>query len=110
VKVCVLSAGLISLHLDALFCGEDHFPHACLDKAFAILLVSLVLIRLSFSIFTMGCHKLGCFFSLFSELVNPFASCVCGKDMSCTLYLNLLCVGMTGLAPCISFIQDYIDA
>ena len=32
-KVCVLSADLISLHLDALFCDEDHFPHACLDKA-----------------------------------------------------------------------------
>ena len=37
-KDLVLSAGLISLHLDALFCGEDLFPHACLDEAFAILI------------------------------------------------------------------------
>ena len=37
-KAFVLSAGLISLHLYALFCGEDLFPHACLDEAFAILI------------------------------------------------------------------------
>jgi hypothetical protein len=30
-----LSAGLISLHLDSLICGEDCFPHACRDEAFA---------------------------------------------------------------------------
>ena len=32
-KVCALSAGHFSLHLVALLCGEDHSPHACLDKA-----------------------------------------------------------------------------
>ena len=32
-KAFALSACLISLHLDALFCGEDLFPHACLDEA-----------------------------------------------------------------------------
>ena len=37
-KVCALSAGHISLHLDALLCGEDYFPHAYLYKAFAILI------------------------------------------------------------------------
>ena len=35
-KSFVLSADLISLHLDALFCGEDCFPLACLDEAFAM--------------------------------------------------------------------------
>ena len=38
VKAFALSACLISLHLDALLCGEDYFPHACLDEAFAILI------------------------------------------------------------------------
>ena len=37
-KAFALSACLISLHLDALFCGEDLFPHACLDEAFPILI------------------------------------------------------------------------
>ena len=67
VKGFVLSADLISLHLFALFCGEDCFPLACLDEAFAMSiginnwyqqLVSLLLMKLSFSLFTMGCHKL----------------------------------------------------
>ena len=35
-KSFVLSADLISLHLDALICGEDCFSHACLDEAFAM--------------------------------------------------------------------------
>ena len=35
-KSFVLSADLISLHLDALICGEDCFPLACLDEAFAM--------------------------------------------------------------------------
>ena len=38
VKGFVLSADLISLHLVALLCGEDYFPHACLYEAFAILI------------------------------------------------------------------------
>ena len=37
-KAFALSACLISLHLDALLCGEDYFPHACLYEAFAILI------------------------------------------------------------------------
>jgi len=36
VKGFVLSTDLISLHRDALFCGEDCFPLACLDEAFAM--------------------------------------------------------------------------
>ena len=32
-KGFVLSVDLILLHLDALLCGEDYFPHACLDEA-----------------------------------------------------------------------------
>ena len=41
-KGFVLSADLISLHLDALLCGEDCFPLACLDEAFAMSLVSTI--------------------------------------------------------------------
>ena len=37
-KVCAMSVGHISLHLDALLCGEDYFPHAYLYEAFAILI------------------------------------------------------------------------
>ena len=37
-KAFSLSACLILLHLDALLCGEDYFPHACLYEAFAILI------------------------------------------------------------------------
>ena len=37
-KGFVLSTDLISLHLVALLCGEDYFPHACLYEAFAILI------------------------------------------------------------------------
>ena len=36
-KVCALCAALISLHVNALLCGEDTFL-ACLDEAFAILI------------------------------------------------------------------------
>ena len=37
-KDLVLSEGLILLHLDALLCGEDYFPHAYRYEAFAILI------------------------------------------------------------------------
>ena len=37
-KAFALSACLILLHLDALLCGEDYFPHAYLYEAFAILI------------------------------------------------------------------------
>ena len=38
-KAFALSACPLSLHLVALLCGEDYFPHACLYEAFAILTV-----------------------------------------------------------------------
>ena len=38
VKAFALSVCLLSLHLDALVCGEDYFPHAYLYEAFAILI------------------------------------------------------------------------
>ena len=37
-KAFALSACLISLHLDALLCGEDYFPHAYLYEVFTILI------------------------------------------------------------------------
>ena len=37
-KAFALSVCPLSLHLDALLCGEDYFPHACLYEAFAILI------------------------------------------------------------------------
>ena len=37
-KAFALSVCRISLHLDALLCGEDYFPHAYLYEAFAILI------------------------------------------------------------------------
>ena len=40
VKDFSLSVCLLSLHLDALLCGEDYFPHAYLYEAFAILIGS----------------------------------------------------------------------
>ena len=55
-KAFVLSAGLISLHLDALLCGEDYFPHACLDEAFAILIGIPCLDDAYVFILTLGCH------------------------------------------------------
>jgi hypothetical protein len=57
VKVCALSAGHISLHLDALFCGEDCFPLACHDEDFANSIGIPPLNEASFYIFTTGCHK-----------------------------------------------------
>ena len=37
-KACALSAYRISLHLDALLCGEGYFPHAYLYEVFSILI------------------------------------------------------------------------
>ena len=37
-KAFDLSVYRISLHLDALLCGEDYFPHAYLYEAFSILI------------------------------------------------------------------------
>ena len=53
----VLRADLISLHLVALFCGEDYFPLACYDEAFANLIGIPPLNGASFYILTMGCLK-----------------------------------------------------
>ena len=77
-KAFALSVCLISLHLDALLCGEDYFPHAYLYEAFAILIGIPRLDEAVISIFTMGCHKCWFFILHFSVLVNPFAWCVWG--------------------------------
>ena len=75
-----------------LVCGEDYFPHAYLYEAFAILLVSLVLMRLSSSIFTTGCHKHRFFLCLLVSLWTHLLV-VCGNDRPCTvcLILSRLC-------------------
>ena len=75
-KAFALSVCLISLHLDALLCGEDYFPPACLYEAFAILIGIPRLDEAFFYIFTTGCHKHSFSYMLISELVTPFASCV----------------------------------
>ena len=50
-------------------------------------LVSLLLTRFLLPIFTMGCHKRWFLFCLLVSLWTHFLVCVCGNDMSCTLYL-----------------------
>ena len=75
-KAFALSADHISLYLDALFCGEDCFPLACHDEAFANSIGIPPLNEASFYIFTTGCHKHSFSYMLISELVTPFASCV----------------------------------
>jgi len=57
VKALALSVCPLSLHLDALLCGEDYFPHAYLYEAFAILIGIPRLNEALCSIFTTGCHK-----------------------------------------------------
>ena len=88
VKAFALSACLISLHLDALFCGGDYFPHAYLYEAFAIL---IGIPRLE-EAFIFYLHR-----GLSQVLVIHFAFLVClwtlllgvcGEDMPCTLYLH----------------------
>ena len=37
-KAFALSVCFLLLHLDALLCGEDYFPHAYLYEVFAILI------------------------------------------------------------------------
>ena len=56
-KACALSACLLSFHLDALLCGEDYFPHACLYEAFAILIGIPRLDEAFIFFFATGCHK-----------------------------------------------------
>ena len=47
----------ILLHLDAILCGEDYFPHSYLYEDFAILIGIPRIDKAFFSFFTMGCHK-----------------------------------------------------
>ena len=64
------------------------FPHACLDEGFGISIgIPPLLTRFLFPIFTMGCHKRWFLFCLLVSLWTHFLVCVCGNDMSCTLYL-----------------------
>ena len=88
VKAFALSACLISLHLDALLCGEAYFPHACLYKAFAILIGIPHLDEAFFYIFTMGCHKHRFFICLLVSLWTHLLV-VCGNDRPCTMCLIL---------------------
>lgn len=87
VKVFVLSADLISLHLDALVGGEDYFSSCLSWRGFC-----------HFDWYPSSWQGYYCLSSpwvvkalvlnlFISKLVNPFASSVCGKDMSCTLFL-----------------------
>ena len=73
VKGFILSAGLISLHRDALFCGEDSFSLACLDEAFHFVWYpsswQAIIIYLHH-----GSSQVLFFKLFFGELVNPFAS------------------------------------
>ena len=86
-SVKAFALGLISLHLDALLCGEDYFPHAYLYEAFAIL---IDIPRLD-EAFIFYLHH-----GLSQVLVILFTFLVClwtrllgvwGEDMSCTVYL-----------------------
>ena len=76
-KGLTLSVDRISLHLDALCCGEDIFSLACLDEAFAI---SIGIPPLGKAIILFLHHGLSqvlvIHYMLISELVNPFSSCV----------------------------------
>ena len=88
VKGFVLSAYLIFLHLGALFGREDYFSSCLSWWGFChFQLVSLLLTRFLLPIFTMGCHKRWFLFCLLVSLWTHFLVCVCGNDMSCTLYL-----------------------
>ena len=76
VKAFALSAYLISLHLDALLCGEDYFPHAYLYEAFAILIGIPRLDEAFIFYLHHGLSQAQVLYMLISKLVNPFASCV----------------------------------
>ena len=87
-KAFALSACLISLHLDALLCGEDYFPHACLDEAFAILIGIPRLDEAFIFYLHDGLSQAYVLYMLISKLVNPFVV-VCGNDRPCTVCLSL---------------------
>ena len=67
---------LLSLHLDALVCGEDYFPHAYIYEAFAIL-IGIPRLDEAFILYLHhGLSQAYVLYMLISKLVNPFASCV----------------------------------
>ena len=75
-KELILSMDLISLHLDAILCGEDYFPHAYLYEAFAILIGIPRLDEAFIFYLHHGLSQAYVLYMLISKLVNPFASCV----------------------------------
>ena len=75
-KAFALSACLLSLHLDALLCGEDYFPHAYLYEAFAILIGIPRLDEAFIFYLHHGLSQVQVLYMRISKLVNPFASCV----------------------------------
>ena len=74
-KAFALSARLLSLHLDALLCGEDYFPHAYLYEAFAILIGIPRLDEAFIFYLHHGLSQVYVLYMLISKLVNPFTSC-----------------------------------
>ena len=75
-KAFALSACPLSLHLDALLCGEDYFPHACLHEAFAIVIgIPRLDEHLNRQSSPWVVTSIGSLLRI-SKLVNPFASCV----------------------------------
>ena len=80
-SICWMSACLTSLHLSALMFGEDCCPRACLDKPIISYLHHGLSQALIFNLLLV---------SLWTHLLDvcvTFLLRVCGKDMSCTLYL-----------------------
>ena len=87
-KAFALSACLISLHLDALLCGEDYIPHAYIYEAFAIL-IGIPRLDEAFILYLHhGLSQAYVLYMLISKLVNPFVV-VCGNDRTCTMCLIL---------------------
>ena len=76
-KESVLSADLISLHLDALFGGEDYFSHACPHEGFAISIGIPPPDKAIISYLHQGLSQALVFNFLISKLVDPFASGLC---------------------------------
>ena len=84
----VLSVDLISMLLDALFGGEDYFPHACLHEGFAISIGLPPPDKAIISYLHQGLSQALVFIFLFVSLWTHLpVVCVCGKDMACTLCL-----------------------
>ena len=91
-KASALSACPLSLHLDALLCGEDYFPHAYLYEAFAIL-IGIPCLDDAYAFYLhLGLSQAYVLYMLISKLVNPLLV-VRGNDRPCTvcLILSRLC-------------------